>query len=345
MTKKERLGVLFGLLLSAVFLAFAFRGLNPGAILDDIRQANLLLIAFAAAWYFTAVTVISLRWRFLLRSLKEIPLRGLVGLTCIGYMGNNVYPLRAGEILRLALLSRTYKVPFARAAVVTVTERIFDGLVMLTFVLVGLALLNLPNETLRTIVSATAPLFLVALAVFFALAARPSWFRALLNTIARVLPEKLRALALKLGEDILAGLEGLRTPKDLAGTIVASYGCWMLEATVYWIVAAAMGLQVGYPLMLVVVGTVNLAGLIPASPGQLGVFEFFVVTVLSAAGIAEDLALAYAIVVHAVIWLPVTVVGFVLLARRGLGFGDVRHARELEVQVATGDLESRVVTE
>jgi hypothetical protein len=333
MTRKQRLLVLAGLGISVIFLYFAFRGLNPQAVLDDIAQANFPLLLVAAAWYFVGVAIITKRWQFLLRSVKFVPLKQLFPLTCIGYMGNNVYPLRAGEILRIALLQRNHGAPIARSAVVSVTERVFDGLVMLTFVFFSLSVLNLQNEELEKIVSFTAPLFLFALVVFFALAAKPEWFRGLLAFVSRMLPGKPREITMKLGEEILAGLEGLRTPKDLFGTIVCSYGSWMIEATVYWIVAYAMNLQVNYPLMLLVVGIVNLAGLIPASPGQLGVFEFFVVTVLTAAGINEDAALAYALVVHIVIWLPVTLAGFFFLTRMGLGFGAVRHAQAFENEI------------
>ena len=85
--------------------------------------------------------------------------------------------------------------------------------------------------------------------------------------------------------------------------------------------------------MLLTVGVVNLAGLIPASPGQIGVFEFFVSLVLIAVGVADTEAHAYALVVHLVIWLPVTLAGFAFLVRQGLGWGAITHARELE-QVA-----------
>jgi hypothetical protein len=50
---------------------------------------------------------------------------------------------------------------------------------------------------------------------------------------------------------------------------------------------------------------------------------------MAAAG-ARDVALAYAIVVHIVIWLPVTLAGFYFLARQGLGWQAITHARELE---------------
>jgi uncharacterized membrane protein YbhN (UPF0104 family) len=104
----------------------------------------------------------------------------------------------------------------------------------------------------------------------------------------------------------------------------------MLEASVYWLVSFAVNLQVDYATMLLVVGVVNLAGLLPASPGQLGVFEFFVIAVLTTVGIAEAQATAYALVIHLVIWLPVTLAGFFFLARYGLGWSALVSAREME---------------
>lgn len=333
MSKRDRALIVLGLLISAVFLWLAVRGLNPEAVVDELRSANPLLIGAAAVWYFTAVTVITLRWQFLLRSVKFVPLVRLIQLTCIGYMGNNVYPLRAGEVLRVTLLQRNHGAPLARSAVVSLTERVFDGIVMVSFVIFGLALLDLRDPTLTRVINTTAPLFAIAVTLFFAAALRPIWFRKIMEWGSRWIPGRLREKALHLGDELLAGLEGLRTPKDLFGTVVCSFGSWMLEASVYWITAHAMNLEVSYPLMLVTVGVVNLAGLIPASPGQLGVFEFFVVTVLTAAGIADGPALAYALVIHLVIWLPVTLVGFVFLARMGLGLNALRRARERDALI------------
>jgi uncharacterized membrane protein YbhN (UPF0104 family) len=96
------------------------------------------------------------------------------------------------------------------------------------------------------------------------------------------------------------------------------------------LVALAFDLHLDFATLLLVVGAVNLAGLIPASPGQLGVFEFFVVVVLTSTGTPEPQATAYALVVHLVIWLPVTLVGFILLARYGLGWNALVRARDLE---------------
>jgi hypothetical protein len=334
MTRKQQAVVAVGLLISAVFLYFAFRNLHPQEVLDILSQANIPLLLAAAAWYFAAVALISKRWQFLLRGIKRVPLPDLFRLTCIGYMGNNVYPLRAGEILRIYLLQRNNHIPFAQGTVITFAERTFDGLVMLSFVVFSLAVLQLPNESIRAVATLAAPLFLLALLVFLMLAARPNWFRAIAARLSRILPGPFADLTMRLTEQILASLQGLRTPALLGGTVLFSYLSWATEASVYWLVAMAMGIETGYVSMLLVVGVVNLAGLIPASPGQLGVFEFFVTLVLSALGVPDSLALAYALVVHVIIWLPVTLAGFVFLIRQGLGWNAITHARDLEEKAA-----------
>ena len=333
MTRNQRLIVILGLAISAVFLGIAFYGLNPTIVWDYIKQANPLLLALAALWYFTAVTVISKRWQVLLRATKLVPLGKLFRLVCIAYMGNNVYPLRSGEVLRVVLLQRGQGVRMASGGTVVITERIFDGIVMLTFVLVSLATLNIASVDLRRVALISAPIFIAALLVFFVLALKPNILRRLIALFSRILPGKLGALVEKLGEDVIAGLEGLRTPADLAGTVFFSYASWMLEASTYWLVALAFNLNVPYTAMLLVVGVVNLAGLIPASPGQFGVYEYFAVLALSALGVDKTQATAFALVNHLVIWLPVTLLGFYYLVRRGLGLDVVVHAERLEQEI------------
>src|SRR4051794_8958383 len=113
MTRNQRWIVIFGLAVSAVFLAVAFGGLKPAEVWEYIRQANPILLLIAVFWYFTSVAGISLRWQSLLNATKHVRFGTLFRLVCVTYMGNNVYPLRSGEILRVVLLQRDEKVPLA----------------------------------------------------------------------------------------------------------------------------------------------------------------------------------------------------------------------------------------
>lgn len=328
MSKKQQLLVLVGFAISALFLWLAFRDLQPGQVFEELKQINPFWLIVGAGWYFAAVAVITLRWQYLLNAIQRVSLKALYPLVCIGYMGNNVYPFRSGEALRVYLLRRNHGVPLVKSATTVLIERVFDGIVMLSFIVVGLVFSDIASERVQQVVMVAAPVFLIALTVFFTLAAKPDWFRQFVKFFAGSLPGKLGEIVLKISEDIIHGLEGLRTPAQLIGAVISSYATWMLEATVYWMVSWAFDLQASYALMLLVVGTVNLAGLIPASPGQLGVFELFASTVLVAAGIAETTALSYALTVHLVIWLPVTLAGFAFLIRQGLGWNAITHAHE-----------------
>jgi hypothetical protein len=330
MSKPQRLLVAAGLIISVVFLAFAFKDLQPAEVLANIRAAKPLPILVGAVVYFAAVTVISQRWGWLLRAIQSVSLKNLVPLVSIGYMGNNIYPFRAGEILRVWLLQRNHAVPFARGATTAVVERIFDGLVMLTFIVVSLLLLDITSQEVHDVATFAAPIFLAGLVVFFALAARPDWLRRIAGIVSKVLPGKLGEFVSSITNDLISGMDGLRSPVDLALTILFSYLSWAIEAGVYWIVTFAFDLNMTYVDMLLVMAVVNLAGLLPASPGMFGVFEFFASAVLIAEGAPPEIATAYALVVHMVIWLPVTLVGFFFLARQGLGWKAITHARDLE---------------
>lgn len=325
---------ILGILISLGFLAFAFRNLRPEDVLGYIQGAQPGWLLLGAVVYFVAVAIISQRWGFLLRSIKPVGLRTLFPLVTIGYMGNNVYPFRAGEMLRILLLQRDQRIPIAKATTTVIVERVFDGLVMLTFIAVALLFVEVAEPRVRTVATFAAPLFLIAVAVFFVLAAQPQLLRKLMHLAGRFLPGPIHTRMTRLGDDIIAGLASLRSVKHLAGAVACSFGSWMVEAFVYWLVSFAFGLNVSYAVMLMTVGVVNLAGLIPAAPGQFGVFETFVIAVLTGVGVAQGLATAYAFVVHMVIWLPVTLVGFYFLTRRGLNIGALTDQRQLETVVA-----------
>ncbi len=330
MTRRQQAFVFFGIIISAAFLWFAFRNLNPQEVLATVRTLNPFWLVVAAAVFFASTWVIAWRWQFLLHTETVIPVRRLFGLVSIGYMANNVYPFRSGEALRIFLLKRNEGVPLVRGTTTVVVERVFDGLVMLTFIFIPLLFAESISNEARQIATIATPLFLIALVVFLVFAAQPDLLRKAVLLISRPLPEKLAVLVGRISEGVISGLEGLRSPAHLAGAVVTSYGTWAIGAVVFWLATLPFGFSVTYLDMLLVVGTVNLAGLIPASPGQIGVFEFFAAAVLVSTGIDEANALAYAIVVHLVIWLPVTLLGFGLLVREGLGWQAITRAHEIE---------------
>src|SRR5687768_7265939 len=123
-----------------------------GQVWVEMEQADYRWLIPSVATYFVAVLARTWRWDYMLRPLKHIPVRRLFPVVVIGYMGNNVYPLRAGELLRSYVLRRREGVPMSASLATVVVERVFDGLVMLIFVFAALPLAPLPSSEIRSVV-------------------------------------------------------------------------------------------------------------------------------------------------------------------------------------------------
>jgi len=130
-----------GILISVVFLVYGLQGLNLADVWTQVSHANFWWLVPGVGVYFLAVWGRTWRWHYLLRPLKPISTRQMFPIVTIGYMGNNIYPARAGEVLRAYVLRREAGVPVSASLATIVIERIFDGVVMLMFIFFNLGAL------------------------------------------------------------------------------------------------------------------------------------------------------------------------------------------------------------
>ena len=319
----RKLRVLIGLAGSLLFLYLAFRGQDLGAIGAALKRANYWYVVPAIAVYFAGIWVRSLRWSFLLRPVERFSGRGLFRVLVIGITANNVLPLRSGELVRSYVLSTKSRVKNASALATIAVERIFDGLTMLGFVLVASLSIGLTSQV-REVTIVGGVLFGTILVGLIIVSAGPArnW---LIDSAARVLPERVGNPVSRAAHAFLDGLGILRSREDLILVCLTSVAAWVLEASVYALISVAFGLGLSPAAILLVTAVANLATLVPSSPGYVGAFEAGVVLALAGAvGVQHDLALSYAIAVHAVLYLPVTIVGLYFWGRESLSWNAVR---------------------
>ena len=131
-----------GLLISAVFIFFAFRGLDFLEILVSIRSANTMWLLPAIPLYFLGLWFRAYRWKILLSPISDYETHQLFSIVAIGYMGNNIYPARLGELVRSAILKKDANIPVSASLATIIIERIFDGIVMLGFIILNLSVIS-----------------------------------------------------------------------------------------------------------------------------------------------------------------------------------------------------------
>lgn len=329
-----------GLIFSVVLLYWALGKLRLSDVTSNLATASYIWLVPGVIVYMIAVWVRAWRWHYLLRPLKKIPTNTVFPIVAIGYMGNNIYPARAGELLRAVVLKRREGVSISASLATIIVERIFDAVVMLGFVFLNLGELTRVTQgsgssgtielgfigriSIQEMAIGGAVIFLGALAVFLLAAMFPKMTERLVNwSIEHLIPSRYRQKTKDLSQRFLEGLESLRSPQEALMVFVTSAIIWLLETGKYWFVMHAFHFQVSFFALMLMNGIVNLATTLPSAPGYIGTFDGPGIALLTAYGIPGAVAASYTLVLHAALWLPITVLGAYYFLREGYKWGEV----------------------
>jgi uncharacterized protein (TIRG00374 family) len=305
-----------------------------------LANANYLYLIPAIGVYFVSLYVRAFRWRYLLRPFAETRTNRLYPVIMVGYMANNILPMRLGELVRSYYLSTREPVRGTTALATILIERVLDGLTLLFILAVATLFLPVGGLADRISDSVGFPLWLLAVAVIVpfvsvlslmvSAAMYPDLFLKAARRITGRLPERVSERAYGFTVRFIAGFEGIHRPSRLLTSFALSVPIWIAEGTMYYIIALGFDLQsdfdsVGLMLaaMLVLTASSNLATAIPSSQGSVGPFEFFAALSLVFLGVASGVASAYALVLHLALLLPVIVAGMAHLAYRGVSLGEL----------------------
>ncbi len=316
-----------GFLISLIALTILFVLVDWSEFGKALRQADYRYLLISLPIYFISYLVRARAWQVVL--LKEPPLKQVFLAQQAGYLLNNVFPFRLGELGRAYLLGRT-GLGFWRVFSTIFVERAFDILLA-----VGLLFGTLPF--VAAVPGARQVAGIVGFAVLLGLLAMYLLSRKqdqILRTFERL--GKRWPNLVKLGRDRLQSfLSGFSALADF-GRFIEAFGwmafSWLLAVIVQYLVLraylpAAQVLWAAFALSLVALGMA-----IPSSPGQIGVYEGAFVYALSFTGVSPSLAFAYALTMHGMHYLFTGIFGTYALFKEGESLGPLfRRLRETKI--------------
>ena len=323
-----------GLAVSGLFLLLLLLRVDRQEIVLALSNANYLYVAPAIGLYFIAVYFRSIRWAYLLSPIGQFPVSRLYPVVIIGYMANNLLPARLGELVRSYYLARRETISGSTALATVAVERVYDGVALLFFAAISapaLLLLGLFQGTgdfsrgaAQVLAIGTVAIFSLAFA-FLVLAARPG-FSQVIDAGLSLTPAKSRPVLSELVHRFIGGLRVVNSPRRHLGVFLLSWPVWLLEGGMYLLVGYSFGIHLLFGsfwtmalVMMLLTATSNLATALPSSAGGIGPFEVVAKETLVALGVSGSVGAVYAIVLHLVaLWLPVTLLGLVLLWRQNL---------------------------
>jgi uncharacterized protein (TIRG00374 family) len=337
-----------GLGVSVVLLAMFFLTLDLGRLYDALAGANYLYVAPAVGLYMVSVLFRTLRWQRLLRHMRAIKVARLFPVVVVGYMANNLLPVRLGELVRSYYVGERERISKTSALVTIFIERLLDALTLLLFIaaialfvpLAGLAeaFAERYGVSWPLLVTALSLPFVVAFGSLLLMAFAPAKARTLAMALVKPLPDRLGVQLGHMVDTFLEGLHSLRSPWSILALFLLSVPIWLFEAALFFVIGYSFGLHHMYDSMwemaiavVLVTSLANIGSSIPAAPGGLGLFELvaretLVLLPLATVDVDRAVAGAYVAVVHAALLLPMIVLGQLFLWTQHVSLGRLSRA-------------------
>jgi glycosyltransferase 2 family protein len=320
------LAVIAGLAVSVAFSYLAVRDVDFDVFADALTESSYWWILPSLAALSASVAIRVVRWRSLFPRETRPPAKAALRALLVGELFNTILPMRAGELVRIVAVHRAARTSRPEALGTVVVERLLDILVLLLLLLAVLPFV--PDVTwlgvAATILTVAACAALAAIVVLWRYGERPLEF--LLRPLAW-LPGFSPARASAAAESLLRGLQGLRHVRTGLVAVGLTAAGWLTVALSFWVAIRGLNLELGYDAALLVLVATAFSLVIPALPTSVGIFEAAVIVSLDPFGIDDSRALACAVVLHVLTFLPFIAAGLVALRWNLQGDSSVRYSR------------------
>lgn len=317
MTPAKPLRLALGILLAALFIWMIARHVQFHDVAHSFRSADLRWIAAALAAFAIGYCCRIERWRLMLRQANpQLVWRACAGPFMGSFAANNVLPFRAGDLLRSFAFNERLGASSGVVIATLLAERLLDLIMVIALLAAALTFYDIGGESLAT---AAGTVLAVAVATTMLVLLFPGPSVAIIATIGRWIARLSPRMATRIADELEKSLSTLRhlIRRDTLSLLLCwSILAWIAEGCVYWFAALALP-SIAVPIggwIALPVGT--LATLIPSTPGYVGTFDYFTVRAMTTMGNAAEATTAYALLVHALLWLPPTLVGGLYLLVR-----------------------------
>ncbi len=347
MIKKKRFYI--GLAVTLICLYFVFRGIDFNELLNILKKTNLLILGLTVVIYIFGYYIRAIRWHYILKHIKEFKALELFPYLVMGFMFNNILPARAGEFIRAYITGEKKRISKSSTFASIIIERVFDGLIMIFYFILGYLSFNIVQHQVKTPISfelfgktmtikeavmvfaiAGSLIFIGIFVVSLLLLFKKEPTVNFLHSIMKKIPGKLSEKFLKLIDTFIEGLGVLRNKKDLIIVFLYTFFAWTVEVFTYYLMAYAIKIEINFFVVCLIMAVSNFAIMAPSTSGGVGPFEFFGVGVMLIFAYTKEVAVSYIILIHSMILLPIIFLGIIFVFTEGLNFSKLIKTKKEE---------------
>jgi len=303
--------------LAAVLLYYSLRGVDWSGVWRTIAGARWGLVVAASAFTCCSFFLRAVRWRILLNAEARLSVGQVFCANMSGYLGNAFLPARAGELVRTLIVSGRSRLSKTYVLTTALSERLMDVVALVlwsSIILLGVDPKPHWMADVSRTTAAVATLGAISIAV---LPHTGNLCRGLLERVP--LPHKLREVLLHLVDQVLLGMRAFHHVGRFLGFAALTVTIWLSDAAATMICGHGLGLDLSFPVAMLLITAMGLGSALPSTPGYVGIYQFVAVTVLVPFGFRKDAALAFILVAQAMGYVTVLLLGLpcVYVLKRG----------------------------
>jgi uncharacterized protein (TIRG00374 family) len=303
-----------GLAISVAVIAGLLKAIPPAEVIPRLRIADPALVTLACLVNFATIALRARRWQILIGCFRRVPYLEAFKLLTVGVAVNSVVPLRAGEAVRSYSLASDWNMAKLESVSTVLVDRSFDAISFGALLLIAAQAFRLPpimsSKTYGLAFSSIALMVSLPLVAWLGRSIKDQPRERFSSDLQHKIAVKLEPLAR--GYSLL-------TKRISLSSIGLSMAAWLFQILVALLVARALGVWLPLGGVVMAVFAVNVVSVFPLTPANIGVFQIAFLFALSAFGVDRMSAFAVATVYQAVLVVPVTCLGLILLNRRREG--------------------------
>lgn len=321
--------LLAGIGISLLLMGFLFSKIDFRQLASAFRTLHFGYLTMAVFITLVSYCLRAVRWHYLVLPQKKASPRNLLAATIICYMANNLLPARLGEIIRAYVLAEKEQLETSSVFATLVLDRLFDGFSVLVILLITFFTIKLPpgmenvQNGLATGGYVTLSIYIAVILFMVFLKRSTTKTLKFVATLLKPLPASFSERIIPLLGSFISGFRLSSRPGELLALIITSALIW---ATATWpvdLLLKAFGLNLPFTAAMFILVFLVFAVMVPSSPGYIGTYHAACMYGLMAFNVSREMALSVALVIHAVNFFPVILLGFFFLWRERISFSSL----------------------
>lgn len=331
---------IFTILISIIFVFFAFHNIDGKKLLDTFHMFNYKILFLTVPLYIFTIILRGIRWKILITDNKKLKILELSEIYTAGSALNIYLPARAGDFFRAYFLGKKYSRPKLEILGSVVLERIFDGLTVLLILLIAMFAYYRTPWMIK-LSAITAVVFIGSLVGGYLLFKfnKINEFCDFLKMQLSKLPRKFAVISKKIVDKLnvwlnsfINGFEPISNPKNMINSTLLSLAIWTIDCVLIYVLITNFGFNVNFSISLFVISFIALSTIIPSTSVYIGPYQYAFIMALGIYHINKSSALAIAFMLQSTTIILLSTISIIFFIRNNINYKNINYERTERIE-------------